>query len=159
MAIVSLFIKETKSDLDSILSTLLSVFVGLFINLLVLIVSVTRAFSNNKKKLRINVIEEMFYNITFIITISLLALVLILLKKIEFFDEDLGFCINCTMFYYNDIYSKTIDFLFTFLFAEIVLTIILIIKRIFRLFSFDLEEIKNNIKKQDYINKQKDEEQ
>ncbi|WP_158838235.1 hypothetical protein [Polaribacter sp. L3A8] len=85
ISLISFLVNRTNDNLDGILSTLLSVFIGLFINLLVLIVSVTRGFSKHKKRLRVDIIEEMFYNITFVITISLFALVLILLKNMTYF--------------------------------------------------------------------------
>lgn len=148
LAISSFLISQTNDNLDGILSTLLSVFIGLFINLLVLIVSVTRGFSKHKKRIRVDIIEEMFYNITFVITISLFALVLILLKNIDLFSESRNICIFENNYTYNEVIKNIFSFIFVFLFSEIVLTIILIVKRIFRLFAFDIEEIQNNLKKE-----------
>jgi hypothetical protein len=148
IAIASFFINSTSNDMDSILSTSLSVFIGLFINLLLLVVSTTRGFSSNKKRLRIDVIEEMFYNITFVITISLIALIFILIKNITIFPDNWVFYICDLQFNLNKIFKDCISFIFVFLFVEIILTIVLIIKRIFKLFDFDIDEIKNNINKE-----------
>lgn len=148
VAVLSFFIKGTNDGLDSILSTSLSVFIGLFINLLLLVVSITKGFSRHKKELRIDVIEEMFYNITFVITIALIALILILFKNVILFPEDWTLCLFSIEFSLNLIFKNFFSFSFVCLFVEVILTIILILKRIFKLFEFDIDEIKNKINKE-----------
>ncbi len=125
---LAIFIKSVSSGLDSILSTALSIFIGLFINLLVLIVSLTRTPTKEKKEIRKQVVEETFYNITYVILISIIALGLIMIKNINFGLTHIYLCI----------FKKTIIFLFTFFFTQILLTILLILKRIFNLFKFDI---------------------
>lgn len=128
IAVISIFVKSINSNLDSILSTALSIFIGLFINLLVLIVTLTKTPVKEKKEIRRLVVEETFYNITYVILISIIALGLIMLKNINFGFNDTGLMI----------FRKSIVFIFTFLFVQILLTILLIIKRIFNLFKFDI---------------------
>lgn len=134
IGVISIFIKSVNSNLDSILSTALSIFIGLFINLLVLIVTLTKTPIREKKEIRRLVVEETFYNITYVILISIIALGLIMLKNINFGLGGIGLVI----------FKKSIVFVFTFLFAQILLTILLIIKRIFNLFKFDI----NNFNKE-----------
>lgn len=134
IGVVSIFIRSVNSNLDSILSTALSIFIGLFINLLVLIVTLTKTPIREKKEIRTQVVEETFYNITYVILISIIALGLIMLKNINF-----GLSYENQM-----IFKKTIVFFFSFLFTQTLLTILLIIKRIFNLFRFDI----NNFNKQ-----------
>lgn len=136
LGIISIFINSVNTNLDSILSTSLSIFIGLFINLLVLIVTLTRTPTKEKKEIRKQVIEETFYNITYVILISIIALGLIMLKNINF-----GFPEIC-----NYIFRKTISFFFTFLFVQILLTILMIIKRIFNLFRFDINNFNQGSK-------------
>ncbi|MDO6623168.1 hypothetical protein Q4509_09910 [Oceanihabitans sp. 1_MG-2023] len=128
IGVISIFAKAVNSNLDSILSTALSIFIGLFINLLVLIVTLTRSPIREKKEIRRLVVEGTFYNITYVILISIVALGLIMLKNINFGFNEVG----------QLVFKKTIVFLFTFLFSQILLTILLIIKRIFNLFKFDI---------------------
>lgn len=138
IGVVSIFIKSVNSNLDSILSTALSIFIGLFINLLVLIVTLTKTPIREKKEIRTQVVEETFYNITYVILISIIALGLIMLKNIHF-----GLTPENQL-----IFKKIIVFIFSFLFTQTLLTILLIIKRIFNLFRFDINNF-NKVKKPD----------
>lgn len=128
VGVIAIFINYVSENLDSILSTSLSIFIGLFINLLVLIVTLTRTPAKEKKEIRKQVVEETFYNITYVIVISIIALALIMLKNINF-----GFA-ECI----DSIFKKGISFIFAFFFTQILLTILMIIKRIFNLFKFDI---------------------
>lgn len=127
--ILSIFVNSVSENLDSILSTSLSIFIGLFINLLILIVTLTRTPTKEKKEIRKQVVEETFYNITYVIIISIIALGLIMVKNINF-----GF-----PKFYDCAFKNLISFSFTFLFTQILLTILMIIKRIFNLFKFDID--------------------
>lgn len=132
IGIISVFINSVNENLDSFLS----IFIGLFINFLVLIVFLTITPAKEKKEIRKQVGEETFYNINYIIIISIFALALIMLKNIDFgFSEFISSNIK-----------KGISFVFGFLFTQILLTILMIIKRIFNLFKFDIDNFNQNLK-------------
>lgn len=68
-------IGKPNSDMINIFAVCLSIFIGLFLNLLVLILSFTESKTKIKdKKNRAELLEQTFYNLSYTIVISLIAL-------------------------------------------------------------------------------------
>lgn len=123
VSILFYFFGNYTKELDSIFSNSLSIFIGLFINLLVLIPSVIMNGKGKKVKIRAELVREMFYNISYVTVVSVIALVILIIKN----------SIKC-----NVVFEKILIFIFIYIFTNISLTLTMIIKRVFRLFEYDL---------------------
>ena len=158
IGLLLVFIVRIPSDsLINIFAICLSIFIGLFLNLLVLIIS----FAENKlnvadKKNRAILLEQTFYNITYTIISSLVGLGLLFISNIQFlptaWNIDLSNLssyfqsLNIKQIQYNKIISISFYFLFYTVFTHIIMTLLMVIKRIFKLFKVEIDEIN---KKQD----------
>lgn len=144
-------VRIPNDNLVNIFAICLSVFVGLFLNLLVLIISFAENKLNIKdSKNRAELLEQTFYNITYTIVISLFALGILFLANIQFLPSDLVFSFNKNIYgihlsivklEYNKVITFVIYLFFNFVFAHLILTLLMIIKRIFRLFKVEIEKI------------------
>jgi hypothetical protein len=148
---LAIIIRIPNDGLVNIFAICLSIFIGLFLNLLILIIS----FAENKlsikdKKNRAILLEQTFYNITYTIVASLIGLGFLFLANIDFFptectiDLDMIFNkINLTIkpIPINTIIGFVLYFLFYSVFSHIIMTLLMIIKRIFKLFKVEIEEI------------------
>lgn len=129
------FYLKFEHGVDGIITTSLAVFIGLFINLLVLVITLVRNPFKFKADIRLDIIKETFFNITYIIIISIVDLVLFFIHKL---DSPYSIFMNITV---DDIFQ----FLFVFFYTQIILTILMIIKRIFSVFEHDMDNIKGKM--------------
>lgn len=130
----------------------LSVFTGLFLNLLVMITSVLRpSVKIWDSKTRIELIEHTFYNISYTIVLSLIGLGFVFLTTIHPFPQT--WKINLTtlsaLFDHPLSLNKASTYIFTFLLyyilSKIILTLLMVIKRVFCLFRTDIQAYKEEI--------------
>lgn len=164
-----LFYKDTKSILN-ILSLFLSIFIPLFISLLATIISfVMNKIKTRHNKERIPLIKETFYNICYLIPISVFLLVLSLLMSLTLgdncilykYDFNVPFCGNCYTI------QLTVHFLYIFVIGilfyggiiHLVMNILMVTKRIFVLFDKEIDLLKNlNPDKNPHQNSEEDDE-
>lgn len=161
--IAIILIGQPNEQSINIFAICLSIFVGLFLNLLVLIIS----FAENKSKVkdisnRSILIAQTFYNISYTIIISLISLGFLFLLNLDFFPNKWGFKVNSVFslisnkdncIYFNDILKCVFSLIFYAVFIQVIFTLLMIIKRIFKLFDVELKYIKRNEQEQ---NKKKD---
>lgn len=153
--IMLIFINSPNEKLINIFTLSLSVFIGLFLNLLVLIIS----FAENKLKIKDNknrteLLKQTFYNITYTIVVSLIGLGLLFIANILIFPKDwfidLSSCNNeyfCfPKIYANKIFELFFYFGFYIIFTHIIATLLMIIKRIYKLFNVEIENINSSEK-------------
>lgn len=149
--LVTIIVSIPSEGLVNLFAVCLSIFIGLFLNLLVLIIS----FAENNQKVqdqknRAKLIEETFYNITYTIIASLMGLGLLFLANAEIFPESwtivvahTGKCIwfEAGMITINKIITLLLYFMFYSMFAHIIMTLLMIVKRVFKLFKIQIEEL------------------
>ena len=149
------FINSPNEKLINIFTLSLSVFIGLFLNLLVLIIS----FAENKLKIKDNknrteLLKQTFYNITYTIVVSLIGLGLLFIANISIFPKD--WFINLSSLkneyvcfpkiYANKIFELLFYFCFYIVFTHIIATLLMVIKRIYKLFNVEIESINSSEK-------------
>lgn len=145
-----ILISSPNEKLINIFTLSLSVFIGLFLNLLVLIIS----FAENKLKIKDNknrteLLKQTFYNITYTIVVSLIGLGLLFIANISIFPEhwvlDLSFLKNeyfsLPKIPANKIFELIFYLAFYIFFTHIIITLLMIIKRIYKLFNVEIENI------------------
>lgn len=149
--LLAIIVRIPNDRLVNIFAICLSIFIGLFLNLLVLIIS----FAENKlsikdKKNRAKLLEQTFYNITYTIVASLTGLGLLFLANINYFPDKWEFDINILTsrinlsakpISYNTLVVFILYFGFYAVFTHIIMTLLMIVKRIFRLFKMEIEGI------------------
>lgn len=152
----TVIIRIPDSQATNLYTVCLSVFVGLFLNLLVMITSVLRpSVKIWDNQTRIELIEQTFYNISYTIVISLLALGTLLLTTLTLFPS--GWKINLSFLnpgYWgslpvNTLYHYIFSFLLYYLLCKIILTLFMVIKRVFSLFRTDIQSYKEEIRRQE----------
>lgn len=147
-----LIVRIPSDSLINIFAICLSIFIGLFLNLLILIISFAEDKLNvSDKKNRAILLEQTFYNITYTIIASLFGLGLLFISNIHFlpatWNIDLTYfssyieSLNIKQIQYNKIISISFYFLFYTVFTHIIMTLLMIIKRIFKLFKVEIDEI------------------
>lgn len=124
----------------SILGIVLSIFVPLFMNLLVLLITtIINKIETRHNKERVELIKQTFYNICYLIPISLILIGLLLLlgispfKGIYFFENSF---IDIDLY---QCYLIFIGIIFYSGFIHLVMTILMITKRIFILFDKEID--------------------
>lgn len=152
----TVIIRIPDSQATNLYTVCLSVFVGLFLNLLVMITSVLRpSVKIWDNQTRIELIEQTFYNISYTIVISLLALGTLLLTTLTLFPS--GWQINLSFLnpgYWSSLPVNTLchfifSFLLYYLLCKIILTLLMVIKRVFCLFRTDIQSYKEEIRRQE----------
>lgn len=152
----TIIIRIPDSQATNLYTVCLSVFVGLFLNLLVMITSVLRpSVKIWDNQTRIELIEQTFYNISYTIVISLLALGTLLLTTLTLFPS--GWQINLSFlnpgywgsFSVNTLCHFIFSFLLYYLLCKIILTLLMVIKRVFSLFRTDIQSYKEEIRQQE----------
>lgn len=152
----TVIIRIPDSQATNLYTVCLSVFVGLFLNLLVMITSVLRpSVKIWDNQTRIELIEQTFYNISYTIVISLLALGTLLLTTLTLFPS--GWQINLSFLNpghwgslpVNTLYHYIFSFLLYYLLCKIILTLLMVIKRVFSLFRTDIQSYKEEIRRQE----------
>ncbi len=126
----------------------LSVFVGLFLNLLVLIMSlIDNKYGVKDKNNRAELLKQTFYNITYTIIVSLIGLGILFFANVPLFSKELCLCLN---FLENDYLELPIEhkfkpiqiiiyFVFYAVFTHTILTLLMVIKRIYKLFKVEID--------------------
>jgi hypothetical protein len=154
--ILVLLVRIPSDSLNNIFAICLSIFIGLFLNLLVLIIS----FAENKlnvpdKKNRAILLEQTFYNITYTIIASLIALGLLFISNIKILPASWSLDIthitnyfhiqNLKEVQYNKVINLTFYFVFYTVFTHIIMTLLMVVKRIFKLFKVEIDEINKKL--------------
>lgn len=130
-----LFLKDTK-DIVEVLTLFISIFIPIFISLLATMISfVMNKIVTRHNKERIPLIKETFYNICYLIPISLVLLVLSLLMNLTICND--WMVLGNTSF--NDIIIFTVGIFFYGGIAHIILNLLMITKRIFKLFDKEID--------------------
>lgn len=114
-----------EPNLVSIIITALSIFVGLFFNVIILIFDMTRR--DKVKEIKIEILRQLQANISYVILLSLITIIVILFTYFE-----------------NTIVSIIANGISYFLLIHLIMTILMVIKRTFRLLE---EEIKDSNKR------------
>lgn len=108
-----------NKDIANILVTAFSIFAGLLLNLLLIVFDLVDKQGNNNKNIR-NALEELYFNISFCILISILSIFLLL-----------ALFINIKYVWYLNLLSFLVYyFLFVFIF-----TLLMVLKRIHKMLS------------------------
>lgn len=144
-----LFYNDTKSIL-SILTLFLSIFIPIFISLLATLISfVMNKIKTRHNKERIPLIKETFYNICYLIPVSLFLLVLSLLMSLTLGNE----CVICQLNFVSPICNTvflieiTIHFIYSLIIGvffyggivHLIMNILMVTKRIFKLFDKEID--------------------
>lgn len=148
-----LFYIDTKSILG-ILTLFLSIFIPIFISLLATLISfVMNKIKTRHNKERIPLIKETFYNICYLIPVSLSLLVLSLLMSLTMghecvlWEHDFIFPICNTHFSVeitiHFIYSFIIGVFFYGGIVHLIMNILMVTKRIFKLFDKEIDLLTN----------------
>ncbi len=148
-----IFFNWTASVLN-VITVVLSIFVPLFMNLLVLLITtLVNKVRTRHNEDRVDLIKEIFYNICFLIPASLILICNLLLLELKPF-EDVCVCIltlvDVELSFY-DFYLLFFSFVFYSGLAHLFVTILMITKRIFRLFDIEIGLLsqQSNDKKED----------
>lgn len=144
-----IIIRIPDKDIINMFSVILSIFIGLFLNLLVVLLSVSDnkeiTDSNevdldgkSKMSLKSKLVRDTFYNLSYTIVISFISLSFLLLLSLNFipciYKFDLNLCIEKFTIPYNLIHKCLFSYIFYYFFSKVVLTLLMILKRIFKLF-------------------------
>lgn len=123
---ILLYFKIVFSDEAlNIVITTLSIFVGLLFNVIVLIFDIIKRDST--KKIKNVVLKELLANISFTILISIIAIVFTILTFIK-----------------NDIAKMVFTGIVYFLLAIFIFTVLMVLKRMHKLFNNEINEIERN---------------
>lgn len=159
IAIVLILIKIPDSDVKNIFGICLSILIGLYLNILVLLISSISSenlkISYKQKKIRLELLKETLYNVSFSVFLSVKALIALFLSSILIINNE-----SLNDFFYvltNHNFNYLIQFVLgIFLYKytiEIFLILFMILKRTNILYTkeIDIESLKLNelIKKED----------
>lgn len=137
-----LFYKDTEKIIG-ILSLFLSIFIPLFISLLATILSfVMNKIRTKHNKERIPLIKETFYNICYLIPLSIYLLILSIFMSLSFGKNTfLSFCLfsNTIKVSINFIYIYLLGCFFYSGIIHMIMNILMITKRIFILFDKEID--------------------
>lgn len=123
---ILLYFKVVLSDEAlNIVITTLSIFVGLLFNVIVLIFDIIKRDST--KKVKNVVLKELLANISFTILISIIAIIFTVLTFIN-----------------NDVAKMVFTGLVYFLLSIFVFTVLMVLKRMHKLFNNEIDEIERN---------------
>lgn len=142
----TIFFYHNNSTIVNILTLFLSIFIPIFISLLATLISfVMNKIKTRHNKERIQLIKEIFYNICYLIPISVILLTLALFMSVTIFEDktlyrglvgDTSIKINITWDY---IYHGVIGLIFYTGIAHLIAHILMITKRIFVLFDKEID--------------------
>ena len=149
--LVALFSKPT-SEAINIFSICLSIFIGLFLNLLILIFSISQSkltFLDNKNRLEL--LKQIFNNLSYTIVVSLISLgFLFLITVVKNPSESVSnslFIWKVSFSTYN-VLGLLFSALFYFVFLQVIFTLLMILKRIFKLFSEEFNAMSSESNKE-----------
>lgn len=145
----TIFFYHNNSKIVDILTLFLSIFIPIFISLLATLISfVMNKIRTRHNKERIQLIKETFYNICYLIPISVVLLVLALFMSVTIFESIVlykgllwhtSFEIEVT---WDHFYHGIIGFIFYSGVAHLIVHILMITKRIFILFDKEIDLLK-----------------
>lgn len=148
-----LFYTDTKAVLG-ILTLFLSIFIPIFIGLLATLISfVMNKIKTRHNKERVPLIKETFYNICYLIPVSLFLLVLSLLMNLTIGDNCVIYSNSFISPICNNVFSIEITIRFIYIYiigiffyggvAHLVMNILMVTKRIFKLFDKEIDLMTN----------------
>lgn len=148
-----LFYTDTKAVLG-ILTLFLSIFIPIFISLLATLISfVMNKIKTRHNKERVPLIKETFYNICYLIPVSLFLLVLSLLMNLTIGDNCVIYSNSFISPICNNVFSIEITIRFIYIYnhgiffyggvAHLVMNILMVTKRIFKLFDKEIDLMTN----------------
>lgn len=148
-----LFYTDTKAILG-ILTLFLSIFIPIFISLLATLISfVMNKIKTRHNKERVPLIKETFYNICYLIPVSLFLLVLSLLMNLTIGDDCVIYSNSFIAPICNNVFSIEITIRFIYIYiigvffyggvAHLVMNILMVTKRIFKLFDKEIDLMTN----------------
>lgn len=141
ISLVIAYFKYINDEITNILTICLSVLIGLLLNLLVLILSNVQSKDQildlSNRKNRLNLIEETFYNISFTILLSIMALIAILLMNMCLFDFKILVAPFITI-NIKFIIIYTFSVIIYFLNIKIFINLFMVLKRMTKVFKEDL---------------------
>ena len=151
-AIALIFIKVPDSDVKNIFGICFSILIGLYLNILVLLISSISSenlkITHKQKKIRLKLLKETLYNVSFSVYISVKALIVLFLSTILVLtNETLNdfFCVltNHDFNYFIQIILGLFLYKYT---IDIFLILFIILKRINILYTkeIDIENLKLN---------------
>ncbi|MGM3305774.1 hypothetical protein ACSQ6I_07235 [Anabaena sp. WFMT] len=135
LSITLVFFKITiNKDFIGVLINIFAIFAGLLFNLLVLVYDVISKVvksSNNAKstKLRLSLLKEIYSNISFEILLALFSTIIL----------------SISILFTNSILINISSFLVFFLVALFTLTLLMVLKRVHKLLSDEIDEHSNSI--------------
>lgn len=138
--------------LKNIISICISILIGLLFNLLILVLTNinTEKFinhSNSDRLTRVTLIKETFYNVCFSVVISIITLINLFLIDILKFPTDFNDFLFIIFEKNIDAYFQTLlQIVLYFTFIQTFLVLFMIIKRIEKLFTVEIEQEIDNIK-------------
>lgn len=148
-----LFYTDTKAVLG-ILTLFLSIFIPIFISLLATLISfVMNKIKTRHNKERVPLNKETFYNICYLIPVSLFLLVLSLLMNLTIGDNCVIYSNSFISPICNNVFSIEITIRFIYIYiigiffyggvAHLVMNILMVTKRIFKLFDKEIDLMTN----------------
>ncbi|MEZ7500788.1 hypothetical protein QO200_18900 [Flavobacterium sp. Arc3] len=140
-----------NDGLKNIISICISILIGLLFNLLILVLTNinTEKFINHSasdRLIRVSLIKETFYNVCFSVVISIITLInLFLIDVLKFpkgFNDFLFIIFKKNI---DDYFQTLLQIVLYFTFIQTFLVLFMIIKRIEKLFSVEIEQEIDNI--------------
>lgn len=143
-----LFYKDNDKVLN-VLTLFLSIFIPIFINLLATLISfVMNKIITRHNRERVPLIKETFYNICYLIPISLLMLLLSLFMNLTL-GKSTHLTVDWEMIHFSITYHRLFyTIIGTFFFGgilHIMLNLLMITKRIFKLFDKEIDLLTNGL--------------
>ncbi|WP_310560666.1 hypothetical protein [Flavobacterium sp.] len=151
-AIALIFIKVPDNDVKNIFGICFSILIGLYLNILVLLISSISSenlkITHKQKKIRLELLKETLYNVSFSVYISVKALIVLFLSTILVLTNETLNDFFCVLT--NNDFNYFIQFilgLFLYKYTiDIFLILFIILKRINILYTkeIDIENLKLN---------------
>lgn len=141
-----------NDHLKNIISICISILIGLLFNLLILVLTNinTEKFINHStsdRLIRVSLIKETFYNVCFSVVISIITLINLFLIDVLKFPNDFNDFLFIIFEKNIDAYFQTLlQIVLYFTFIQTFLVLFMIIKRIEKLFSVEIEQEIEKIK-------------
>ncbi len=143
-ACILVIIRIPDSDVKNIFSICLSILIGLYLNILVLLISSISSenlkISNVQKKIRLHLLKETLYNVSFSVYVSVKALIALFISTIFIVTSEPLNNLLC-VFTYRDL-NYFIQFFFGFFLykytIDIFLILFMILKRITVIYSKEI---------------------
>lgn len=151
-AIALILIKVPDNDVKNIFGICLSILIGLYLNILVLLISSISSenlkITHKQKKIRLELLRETLYNVSFSVYISVKALIALFLSTILVVTNDTLNDFFCVLTNHNfNYFIQFILGLFLYKYTiDIFLILFIILKRINVLYTkeIDIENLKLN---------------